>query len=98
MAWCCWERGEALRSDTQQVLQTHSCLENGWLQGLDTLREHHSFTDQGGGEGQPKRQAVDLSQLSLQDTNEEEVSECTQACTLLFASARRVASVSITLS
>ena len=47
------------------------------LQGLDTLREHESFKS--AAESQPeavgrlKRLPVDLSQLSLQDTNEEEV-------------------------
>ncbi len=47
------------------------------LQGLDTLREHQSFKSVADSrpeaEGQPKRLPVDLSQLSLQDTNEEEV-------------------------
>lgn len=44
------------------------------LQGLDIVREHENLRFQRGeGPRQPKGRSVDLSQLSLQDTNEEEV-------------------------
>ena len=45
------------------------------IQALDTLREHHSFHEapQQDMNGQSTRRPVDLSQLSLQNTNEAQV-------------------------
>ena len=58
---------EALRICT--VSEAGCCL-----QGLDIVQEHENFKLQTGeGPRQPKGRSVDLSQLSLQDTNEEEV-------------------------
>ena len=50
-------------------------FEGTWcLQGLDIVQEHENLKlGSGDRQGQPKRRSVDLSQLSLQDTNEEEV-------------------------
>ena len=56
--------------------QLDTCAKQAlWLQALDTLREHHSFHEapQQDINGQAKRRPVDLSQLSLQNTNEAQV-------------------------